>query len=106
MPEPVCHAGRVPCVASLDALHRAVAEFAVTDPGLVIEPSARAAAQRSLDSTGLLLLGEIIRALMQAFGLTRRANPQDKIRLYQHDGELILDLPLATEAVVPQRSPP
>jgi hypothetical protein len=255
-PEPVCHAGRVPCVASLDALHRAVAEFAVTDPGLVIEPPARAAARRSLDSTGLLLFGEIhgvrenpllIRALMQAFGLTslalewpedlapmisafvagqtladhwcvwggdgritaghlavlaeraaagplelilfdgtvgedwswsqrdeamarrllaasgpgrrtlavagnahtptspielgvpmgarlagqrpgvreirisyggggfynggprqfvRRANPQDKIRLYQHDSELILDLPVATEAVVPQRSQP
>ena len=111
----MCHAGRVPCVASLDALHRAVAEFAVTDPGLVIEPPARAAARRSLDSTGLLLLGEIhgvrenpllIRALMQAFGLTRRANPQDTIRLNQHDGELTLDLPLATEAVVPQRSPP
>jgi hypothetical protein len=59
-----------------------VAEFAVTDPGLVIEPPARAAAQRSLDSAGLLLLGEIhgvrenpllIRALMQAFGLTSLA---------------------------------
>jgi hypothetical protein len=36
----------------------------------------------------------------------RRADPQDKIRLYQHDGELILDLPLATEAVVPQRPQP
>src|SRR5579864_9339779 len=36
--KPVCHAGRVPCVTSLDALHLAVAEFAVTDPGLVIEP--------------------------------------------------------------------
>jgi hypothetical protein len=78
----VCHAGCVPCVTSLDALHRAVAEFAVTDPGLVIEPPARAAAQRSLDSAGLLLLGEthgvrenplLIRALMQAFGLTSLA---------------------------------
>jgi erythromycin esterase-like protein len=72
----------VPCVASLDALHRAVAEFAVTDPGLVIDPRARAAARRSLDSAGLLLLGEIhgvlenpllIRALMQEFGLTSLA---------------------------------
>lgn len=67
---------------SLDALHRAVTEFAVTDPGLVIEPAALAAARRSLDSAGLLLLGEIhgvrenpllIRALMQAFGLTSLA---------------------------------
>ena len=78
----MCHAGRVPCVTSLDALHRAVAEFAVTDPGLAIEPSALAAARRSLDSAGLLLLGEIhgvrenpllIRALMQALGLTSLA---------------------------------
>ena len=36
----------------------------------------------------------------------RRADPQDKIRLCQHDGELVLDLPLATEAVVPQRPQP
>jgi erythromycin esterase-like protein len=59
-----------------------VAEFAVTDPGLVIEPLALAQARRSLDSAGLLLLGEmhgvrenplLIRALMQAFGLTSLA---------------------------------
>jgi erythromycin esterase-like protein len=69
-------------VRSLDALDRAVAEFAVTDPGLLIEPPARAAARRSLDSAGLLLLGEVhgvrenpllIRELMQAFGLTSLA---------------------------------
>jgi hypothetical protein len=74
--------GNVPSVASPDALHRAVAEFAVTDPGLVIEPPALAAARRSLDSSGLLLLGEthgvrenplLIRALMLAFGLTSLA---------------------------------
>jgi erythromycin esterase-like protein len=72
----------VPCVTSLDTLHRAVAEFAVTDPGLVIEPPALAAARQSLDSAGLLLLGEVhgvrenpllIRALMQALGLTSLA---------------------------------
>ena len=34
------------------------------------------------------------------------ADPQDKIRLYEHDGQLVLDLPLATEAVVPQRPQP
>ena len=69
-------------MTSLDALHEAVGGFAVTDPGLVIEPPARAAARRSLDSAGLLLLGEVhgvrenpllIRALMQAFGLTSLA---------------------------------
>jgi hypothetical protein len=43
---PVCHARTVPSVASLDALRQAVAEFAVTDPGLVIEPAALAAARR------------------------------------------------------------
>ena len=245
----------MPCAASLDALHQAVAEFHVTALGLGIEPPALAAARRSLDSAGLLLLGEvhgvqenplIIRALMQVFGLSslalewpedlapmiraflagqplaghwfiwggdgritaghlavlaeraagpldlilfdgpigedwswsqrdeamarrllaaigpgtrtlavagnahtpvtpielgvpmgtwlarerpgvreirisyggggyynggprqfvRSADPQDKMRLYQHDGELVLDLPLATEAVVPQRPLP
>jgi hypothetical protein len=59
-----------------------VAEFVVADPGLVIEPSALAAARRSLDGAGLLLLGEVhgvrenpllIRALLQAFGLTSLA---------------------------------
>jgi len=72
----------VPSVASLDALHRAVAEFGVTDPGLMIEPAALEAARRSLDSSGLLLLGEahgvrenplLIRALMLALGLTSLA---------------------------------
>jgi hypothetical protein len=69
-------------VASLDAFHRAVDEFVVEDLGLVIEPAALAAAGRSLDSCGLLLLGEmhgvrenplLIRAVMQAFGLTSLA---------------------------------
>jgi hypothetical protein len=72
----------VPSVASLDALHRAIAEFAVTGLDLVIEPLALAAARRSLDSAGLLLLGEVhgvrenpllIRALMKAYGLTSLA---------------------------------
>jgi erythromycin esterase-like protein len=72
----------MPGVASLDALHRAVAGFGVMDPGLVSEPAALAAARRSLDSSGLLLLGEthgvretplLIRALMLAFGLTSLA---------------------------------
>jgi hypothetical protein len=79
--ESAYHSGVVPCVASLDALHRSVSEFVVTDLDLVIEPAARAAARRSLDSSGLLL-GEahgvrenplLIRALMKAFGLTSLA---------------------------------
>ena len=66
----------------MDAFHHAVAEFMVTGMGLVIEPPALAAARQSLDSSGLLLLGEIhgvrenpllIRALMQAFELTSLA---------------------------------
>jgi hypothetical protein len=69
----------MPRVASLEALQRAAAGFDVTDLTLVIEPSAEAAARRSLDQSGLLLLGEvhgvrenplIIRALMQVFGLS------------------------------------
>jgi hypothetical protein len=77
-----CHCGRVPCVTSLDALPRAASEFVVTDPDLVIEPRVLAAARRSLDSWGLLLLGKVhgvrenpllIRALMKTFGLTSLA---------------------------------
>ncbi len=72
----------MPCVATLESLHEAIAEFAVTDLSLVIEPPALAAAQRSLDTSGLLLLGEVhgvrenpllIRALMQELGLTSLA---------------------------------
>ena len=72
----------VPCVASLDAFHQAIAEFTVTDPRLVIEPAALAAARQSLDSSGLLLLGEVrgvrenpvlILAFMQALELTSLA---------------------------------
>lgn len=68
----------MPSVASLDELRQAVAEFPVTGLRLTIEPAARAAAQRSLDESGLLLLGEIhgvaenpllIRALLAEFGL-------------------------------------
>ena len=32
----------------------------------------------------------------------RPADSQGTIRLYQHHGELLLDLPVATEAIVPQ----
>jgi hypothetical protein len=72
----------MPRIASLEALRLAAAGFEVTDLKLMIEPSAGAAARRSLDQSGLLLLGEvygvgenplIIRALMQAFGLSSLA---------------------------------
>ena len=68
----------MPSVASLVEFRRAVAEFPVTDLPVTIEPAARAAAQRSLDESGLLLLGEVhgvaenplvIRALLAEFGL-------------------------------------
>ena len=77
-----CDAEGVPSVASLDAFHRAIDEFVVEDLDLAVEPAALAAAGRSLDSCGLLLLGEmhgvredplVIRAVMQAFGLTSLA---------------------------------
>src|SRR5258708_33007635 len=69
----------MPCIASLGAFERAAARFEITDLKLIIEPSAGEAVRRSLDQSGLLLLGEvhgvrenplIIRALMQAFGLS------------------------------------
>jgi hypothetical protein len=92
----------MPCVASLDAFHQAIAEFPVADLGLEIDPAALAAARRSLDSSGLLLLGEVhgvrenpllARALMQAFGLTSLALewPEDMaamIRAYLASGTL------------------
>ena len=77
----------MPSVASLEDLHRAVAGFTVEDLGLVIEPPALAAARRSLDESGLLLLGEVhgarenplvIRALLQALGLTGLALEWDQ----------------------------
>jgi hypothetical protein len=69
----------MPTVATLTALEHAAAEFEIGDIRLVIEPPALTAARRSLDSSGLLLLGEVhgvrenplvIRALMLALGLT------------------------------------
>lgn len=68
----------VPSVSTVSDLERAAAAFAVADLGLVIEPAALAAVRRSLDESGLLLLGEVhgvrenpllIRSLMRAFGL-------------------------------------
>jgi hypothetical protein len=66
----------------MEAFRRAAAEFVVTALELEAEPSAVSAARRSLDDSGLLLLGEVhgvsenpllIRALMQVFGLTSLA---------------------------------
>lgn len=74
-------------MTSVEALVQAAAEFVVADVGLVTEPAAAAAAQRSLDDSGLLLLGEmhgarenplLARALMQAFGITRLALEWDE----------------------------
>lgn len=72
----------MPSVDSMEALDRAVAQFEVSDLEMAIEPPALEAARRSLDQSGLLLLGEVhgvrenpllIRALMRAFGLNALA---------------------------------
>jgi hypothetical protein len=72
----------MPALASLAAFAQAVAEFPVSDPGLVLEPAAQAAAERSVRGSGFLLLGEVhgvrenpllIRALLRALGLTSLA---------------------------------
>jgi hypothetical protein len=64
------------------ALLRAAAEFAAGDLDLAVEPAALAAARRSLESSGLLLLGEVhgvrenpllIGALTDALGITSLA---------------------------------
>jgi hypothetical protein len=57
---------KLPCVASLDAFHKAVAKFVVENLGLVIEPAA-------LDFSGLLLLGEML-----------CLNHTDQSRRYRH----------------------
>ena len=49
----------MPAIASLEALERAVAGFEVTGLDVTIEHAALAAAQRSLEDSGLLLLGEV-----------------------------------------------
>ncbi len=72
----------MPSVASIEALNHAIAAFDLDGLELAIEPPALAAARRSLDESGLLLLGEVhgvrenpllIRALMRAFGLSALA---------------------------------
>lgn len=72
----------MPSVASLKALERAVAQFELGELELAIEPPALHAVRRSLDESGLLLLGEvhgvrenplIARALVRAFGLNALA---------------------------------
>ena len=92
----------MPAVAALEELLREAGEFAVADLNLVVEPGARAASQQSLADSGLLLLGEVhgvhenpllMRALMQAFGLTCLALewPDDLapvIETYLADGTL------------------
>jgi hypothetical protein len=54
-----CHAVRVPCVTSVEGLIQAAAGLVVADVDLAAEPAAAAAAQQSLDDSGLLLLGEM-----------------------------------------------
>src|SRR5215469_4869035 len=49
----------MPAVASVTALLQAATEFAACDLRLAVEPAALAAARRSLESSGLLLVGEI-----------------------------------------------
>jgi hypothetical protein len=52
----------MPTVASLEALERAAPGFEIGDTRLVIEPPALTEVRRSLESAGLLLLGEAPRA--------------------------------------------
>jgi hypothetical protein len=78
----LCDPDWVPCVMSAEALARAVAGFVVEDLDLELDPVAVASAQRSVEESGLLLLGEVhgvrenpllARALMRVFGLRRLA---------------------------------
>jgi hypothetical protein len=69
----------MPGIASLEAFRRGVNEFDVTDFQLVVDSAALAAGRKSLDESGLLILGEVhgvrqnalvARALMVAFDIT------------------------------------
>ena len=71
-------------MTSVEALIQAAVEFVVNALDLAAEPAAAAAAQQSLDDSGLLLLGEmhgarenplLARALMQAFRIAMRRWP-------------------------------
>jgi hypothetical protein len=113
----------------MEALLQAAAGFVVADLELEAEPSAVGAAQRSLDDSGLLL-GEVHGVRENPRRLAQRspgvqeirvnycgghyynlrparfatAGPQRRqVRLHRHDDALVLDLPLAGEAIVPQR---
>jgi len=72
----------MPAVASVAALLQAAADVATGDVDVVAEPAALAEAQRSLDSSGLLLVGEVhgvrenpllIGALIDSLGITSLA---------------------------------
>jgi hypothetical protein len=69
----------MPGIGSLEALQQAVSDFRTADIELAIDSSAHAAVRRSLDESGLLLLGEtpgvrenplLARALMTSLGVT------------------------------------
>ena len=92
-------------MATLAALERAAAEFEIGDTRLLIEPSALTAARRSLESSGLLLLGEVhgvrenplvIRALMLALGVTGLALEWDD-ELAPAIGDYLAGRPLADQ---------
>jgi hypothetical protein len=73
----------------MEAFRRAAAEFVVTDLELEAEPSAVGGGRYYNFQPGRLAT----------------TGPQPRqIRLYQHDDALVLDLPSASEALVPQRS--
>jgi hypothetical protein len=68
----------VPAVATLEAFEEAVRDADASALDVKIEPEASAAARRSRDETGLLLLGEVhgvaqnpqlLRALLETFGI-------------------------------------
>jgi len=74
----------VPAVETTTELGAAVSRFPAGERGLEVTAAARAAAQEALARSG-------------------RLRPA---RLAEEDGELVLDLPVASEATVPQRPLP
>ena len=68
----------MPAIATLEEFEQAVRDADASPVDLVVEPEASAAAQRSLEDNGLLLVGEVhgaaenprvIRALLETFGV-------------------------------------
>jgi hypothetical protein len=93
-----------PSARTLVAAGNARTPVSPTEPGVPM--GARAAGQRPGTREVQISYGGGRFYNRQPHQFARRTGPQATIRLHQHQGELVPDLPAATEAVVPHRPLP